>query len=123
MADGIWVRYTELSEVNDQLKSIVQELTDAASRTAAVQEAIGSPYGKTGLGRRVHDFESRWDDKRNELSADIDKVQKHVQGVLDGLRDWDVETASQMEIDVTGEQSEARPAAHAPAGGAPASAR
>ena len=34
MADGIWVRYTELSEVNDQLKSIVQELTDAASRTA-----------------------------------------------------------------------------------------
>lgn len=115
MTDGIWVRYTELSEVNDQLKSIVQELTDAASRTAAVQEAIGSPYGKTKLGRRVHDFESRWDDKRTELSTDIDKVQKHVQGVLDGLRDWDAETASQMEIDVTGAQSEARPAAHAPA--------
>lgn len=123
MADGIWVRYTELSEVNEQLRSIVQELNDAGSRTDAVQDAIGSPYGRTTLRSRVHDFEGRWDDKRKELSTDIDKVQKHVQGVLDGLRDWDAETASQMDIDVTGAHTEGRPVAPAPSGGVPASVR
>ncbi len=100
--DGIWVKYDELSRMNDQLKAIVEELEQAASRTDAVEQAVGTPYGKNRLRSRVHDFEGRWDDKRKDLSAEIDKVQKHVQGVLDGLKDWDQKTASQMEIDVTG---------------------
>jgi len=109
MADGIWVKYDELNRVNEQLKSIVEELNGAASRTDAVEEAIGTPYGKSRLRQRVHDFEGRWNDKRKELSTDIDKVQKHVQGVLDGLKDWDEKTASQMEVDVTGADTTARP--------------
>jgi len=110
MAEGIWVKYDELSRVNDQLKSIVEELNEAASRTDAVEEAVGTPYGKNRLRQRVHDFEGRWDDKRKELSGDIDKVQKHVQGVLDGLKDWDQQTASEMEVDVTGADKTGRPA-------------
>lgn len=100
--DGIWVKYDELSRVNDQLKAIVEELEQAASRTGDLEDAVGTPYGKTRLRSRVHDFEGRWDDKRKDLRSEIDKVQQHVQGVLDGLRDWDTDTASQMEIDVTG---------------------
>ncbi|MBO9625078.1 MAG: hypothetical protein J7484_01735 [Microbacterium sp.] len=103
--DGIWVKYDELSRMNDQLKAIVEELEQAASRTDAVQDAIGIPYGKARLRQRVHDFEGRWDDKRKDLKSEIDKVQKHVQGVLDGLKDWDQKTASKMEIDVTGAKS------------------
>ena len=108
MSDGIWVKYTELSRVNDQLKSIVQELAEAASRSDAVEAAIGNPYQKTQLRRKVGDFESRWDDKRKELATDIDRVQKHVQGVLDGLQEWDSQTAASMEVDVTAEH-DARP--------------
>ncbi|MFE6735286.1 hypothetical protein [Microbacterium sp. NPDC057650] len=110
MADGIWVKYTELSHINDQLKSIVSELEEAGERTDAVEEAVGSPYGLTRLRDRVHDFEGRWNDKRKELMTDIDKVQQHVQGVLDGLEKWDDETASKMEIDVTAENAPRRTA-------------
>lgn len=102
MAEAIWIKYDELSRVSDQLKVIVEELEQAAQRTDAVEAAIGTPYSKHRLRQRVHDFEGRWDDKRKELAADIDKVQKHVQGVLDGVSDWDAKTASQMDVDVTG---------------------
>ncbi|QTV80223.1 hypothetical protein [Microbacterium sp. NIBRBAC000506063] len=108
MSDGIWVRYTELARVNTQLATIVQELNDAASRTNDLEAAIGTPYGKRELRQKVGDFESRWDDKRKELAWDIDRVQKHVQGVLDGLEEWDAQTAASMEVDVTDEHA-ARP--------------
>jgi len=34
---------------------------------------------------------------RDELRDDLKKVQEHVQGVLDGFTDWDVETAKGLE--------------------------
>ncbi|MBS1698801.1 MAG: flagellar protein FlgN [Actinobacteria bacterium] len=103
MSDGIWIKYDELSAVNEKLKSIVSELDDAGSKTDAVQDAIGYPFGRDALRRKAGDFESRWDSKRSDLSRDIKKVQEHVQGVLDGCAKWDEETAKGMEVDATGE--------------------
>lgn len=108
MADGIWVKYTEMSAVNDKLKRIVSELDEAGSRTDELAGAIGEPFSQPGLKDKAHDFESRWDNRRKDLSRDIKKVQEHVQGVLDGLKDWDQQTAAQFEVDATGEHEPRR---------------
>jgi len=103
MAEAIWIKYEELSAVSLKLKDIVSELEGASSRTDAVQDAIDSPFGKSKLKDEVGDFESRWDDKRHDLARDIGKVQEHVQGVLDGCKKWDEDTAKSMEVDATGQ--------------------
>ena len=109
MSDGVWVHYTELEQIGTTLKSIVCELTDAGSRADDLDDAIGRPFGQDKLNDRAHDFESRWDDKRRDLARDIQKVQDHVQGILDGLKDWDQQTARQFDVDVSG-QHDPRPA-------------
>ncbi len=109
MADAIWIKYTELEAVNGKLKDIVSELNDAGSRTDELCEAIGTPFYDGRLRDKADDFESRWDDKRKHLASDIDKVQKHVQGVLDGCKKWDEETAKHLEVDATGGASQPRP--------------
>jgi hypothetical protein len=108
MSDGIWVHYTELENINTKLKNIVAELGEASSRAHALGDAIAHPFGQYKLNDKAHEFESRWDDKRNDLCRDITKVQEHVQGVLDGMKDWDQETAKQFEVDVSG-QHDPRP--------------
>lgn len=99
------MHYTELEQVNDKLKEIVTELDEASSRTDDLEDAIGNPFGKSALRKKAGDFESRWDDKRRDLSRDIAKVQQHVQGIVDGLKNWDADTAKQFEVDVSGENA------------------
>lgn len=108
MSDGVWIKYTELSQVNQKLKDIVTELEDAGSRTDELRDAIDKPFGRAQLSNAVHDFESRWDDRRRDLARDIKKVQEHVQGVLDGVKDWDTQAAAQFELDVSGEHTQPR---------------
>nr|WP_274637712.1 hypothetical protein [Microbacterium bovistercoris] len=102
------MHYTQLEQVNEKLKAIITELDEASSRADDLDEAIAHPFGQNKLNDRAHDFESRWDDKRRDLSRDIGKVQQHVQGVVDGMKDWDHDTAAQFEVDVSG-QHEPRP--------------
>lgn len=92
----VLIKFEDLGTLNDYLKTIVAELEGAKSRADDLEAAIGDPFGRNELREAVEDFEDRWDDKRSELSADIKKVQEHVQGVLDGFKDWDVETANGM---------------------------
>lgn len=107
--EAIWIEYDKLTKVNEQLKTIIEELQQAASRSDDVEGAIGSPYGHTRLRQRVHDFEGRWNDRRSALVGEIEKVQQHVQGVIEGVEEWDTSTAAQMEIDVTGSTTAPRP--------------
>lgn len=109
MAESIWVDYTKLSIVNAQLKIILTELDEAGSRTDEVQDAIGRHHPYRRLSSRVGDFESQWDDRRRDLVRDITKVQEHFQGVLDGLDEWDSQTAASFEVDATGANTAPRP--------------
>lgn len=109
MAEGIWVKYTELNQVNEKLKRIVTELDEAGSRTDELQNAIGTAYPYRRLSDKVHDFEGQWDDRRRDLARDIKKVQEHFQGVLDGLEEWDSSTAAQFEVDATGDNHTPQP--------------
>ena len=92
----VLIKFDDLSTLNDYLKTIVTEFDSAEDRAVVLEDAIGDPYGRNDLREAVEDFEDRWDDKRDELRDGIKKVQEHVQGVIDGFTDWDVETAASM---------------------------
>lgn len=109
MADVVWVNYSSLERTSGQLERILSELEDAASLSGDLLSAIGRPYGRGALRDRVDSFESGWDNRRGDLARDITKIREHVVGVLDGFRDWDDETAAQMDIDASGLSSASRP--------------
>lgn len=92
----VLIKFEDLGTLNEYLQAIVAEFDEAEDRADVLEGAIGDPYGRNDLREAVEDFEDRWDDKRDELRDGIKQVQEHVQGVLDGFTDWDVETAASM---------------------------
>lgn len=97
MGDGVLIKYTELKAVGDNLKKIVEELKEASNRADVLEGAIGDPYGKNKLREAAEEFEDGWDDRRNALLEDIEKVEQHVAGVLEGFEKWDTDTSNEME--------------------------
>lgn len=96
MAD-VFIRYSELKELDEHLKSIMKELEDASDRADALEHAIGNPYGKDRLREAAEEFEDGWDDRRRGLAEDLGEVQKHVDGVVTGFEKWDKETADKFD--------------------------
>ncbi|WP_405373051.1 MULTISPECIES: hypothetical protein [unclassified Microbacterium] len=111
MTDAVWINFSTLQHTSTRLENIVGELEDAGDLADELADAIGSPYGKGALSDKVSDFEGRWNDRRSDLVRDITKIQEHVQGVLDGFKDWDAETAAEMDIDASGTTDATRPSA------------
>ena len=95
--NDVLVKFGDLTTLSDALKKIVEEFDSAEKRADVLEGAIGDPYGRNDLREAVEDFEDRWDDKRDELRDSIQKVQEHVESVIQGFTDWDVETAASME--------------------------
>jgi len=92
----VLVTYDQLTELNDSLKNIIEELKNASNRADELEAAIGDPYGRNDLREAAEEFEDGWDDRRNKLREDIEKVQQHVEGVVKGFEEWDTDTSSQM---------------------------
>ena len=97
----VLIMFDDLHTLNDYLKKIVEEFDVAEDRAGRLEAAIGDPYGRNTLREAVEDFEDRWNDKRNELRDGMKRVQEHVQGVIKGFSDWDVETAAGMSTQST----------------------
>lgn len=97
MSDGVLIKYDELKAVDESLKKIIEELKEASKRSNELEDAIDRPYGKSKLRDEASNFESGWDDRRNALLEDIEKVEQHVAGVLEGFAEWDTDTANEME--------------------------
>jgi len=86
-----------METLNTQLLNIISELEQASSQGEALQAAIDAPYGDTRLRDEVGEFESRWEDKRGELTDSLKKIQEHVQDVIDGFSEGDSEMANSMQ--------------------------
>lgn len=93
----VYITYDELSDVDNWLKNIIEEFKEAEHRQDDLKEAIGKPFGKGELSDLEHDFEGRWDDRRNKLRGDLEKVQQHVDGVIKGFQKWDKESTQKKE--------------------------
>ena len=96
MAD-IYITLDQLEQVVTQLEAITDEFDNATSNSEALESAIGKPFGEGKLRDKARDFEERWDDKRGELNDSLKGIKEHVQGVVDGIKDWDAQTAIQLQ--------------------------
>ncbi|MFE6645498.1 flagellar protein FlgN [Nocardioides sp. NPDC057772] len=96
MAD-ILIKIVELETVKRSLDSIVDEFENATDSSEDLEADIGDPFDRSELRDKACDFEERWDDKRNDLKDSLKKVSEHIKGVIDGIENWDSETALQFE--------------------------
>ena len=94
---GVKVSYDELGELSTQLRNIVGEFEDAGGRRKDLENAVDRPYGKGELKDAAHDFEGRWDDRRKRLMESCKGVADHVDGVIQGFQEFDVEAAQKSE--------------------------
>lgn len=95
MAD-IYIKFDELRTAKGQLDDIIDEFDKAKDNADDLEEAIGDPFGKNNLRENVEDFEDRWDSKRDNLNESLKAVRDHIAGVIDGVTDWDSETAAKL---------------------------
>ncbi|QYJ05592.1 hypothetical protein KUV85_07920 [Nocardioides panacisoli] len=89
----VYIALDQLNEVKTQLDAIITEFENATANSEALEAAIGNPFGESSLRDKARDFEERWDDKRNDLKEGLAGVRDHVQGVIEGVEQWDSETA------------------------------
>ncbi|KRC61484.1 hypothetical protein ASE14_11505 [Agromyces sp. Root81] len=107
----VYLNMQALDEVLSGLSSAITEFDEASEVSSGLQDAVGRPDERGSLRSRVDDFESDWNNTRNELSSSLDEIRTHLQDVIDGWRDWDSEAAAAMQSN--GPDND--PAAHEPA--------
>ncbi len=95
MAD-VYIKLSQLEQVVTELEAIVNEFDHATSLSEELEAAISDPFGHSDLRDKARDFEERWDDKRGELKDGLKGVKDHVDGVIEGVEQWDSETAIQL---------------------------
>jgi predicted nucleic acid-binding Zn-ribbon protein len=92
MAD-VYITLDKLEQVVTDLEAIISEFEKATSLSEELEAAIGDPFGESKLREEAQEFEERWDDKRNQLKDGLEGVRDHVKGIVDGIEEWDAETA------------------------------
>lgn len=95
MAD-VYIKFDELKTAKEDLDAIIEEFEKASSRADALEDAIGDPYGKDKLRENAEDFEDRWNHKRDQLKDGLKGVLDHMKAVIDGVQDWDSDTAAKL---------------------------
>lgn len=95
----VLIPYEVLNELNGSLKQIIVEFDKAGSRSNALEQAIGTPYDRSGLRDQADRFESEWDDKRETLKQDVEEIQKHVEEVGKSWTEWDEEASRSLSVD------------------------
>lgn len=89
----VYITLDKLEQVVTDLEAIISEFEKATSLSEELEAAIGDPFGESKLREEAQEFEERWDDKRNQLKDGLEGVKDHVKGILDGIEEWDAETA------------------------------
>lgn len=96
MAD-IAISLDRLETMSSQLKEIIEEFENVETRSEELQDAIGVPFGRSDLQDLAGDFEERWDIQREDLKEGLTDVREHLDGVIEGVEEWDTETAISLE--------------------------
>ena len=92
MAD-VFIKIDVLDQTVKKLESIIDEFDHAVGNADELEGAIGNPFGRGSLRSKADDFEQRWDMKRSDLKDELSGVRDHMKGIVDGVKDWDAQTA------------------------------
>lgn len=96
MAD-VAISLDRLETMSSQLKEIIEEFENVETRSEELQDAIGVPFRRSELQDLAGDFEERWDIQREDLKEGLTDVREHLDGVIEGVEEWDTETAISLD--------------------------
>ena len=83
-----------LRAADEGLRASIAEFEHASQTTDGLERAIGRPDDRTRLRDRAHDFEGEWNDRRAILTENLAKVKEHLEAIIAGWSDWDVEACA-----------------------------
>lgn len=86
-----------LRDARDTLKTAKDDFENAGSINDTLEQAIGTPQGKSKLRDRVGWFESNWSGNRDELTESVENVYKRLDGIIEGWDEWEAEASAQIE--------------------------
>jgi hypothetical protein len=86
-----------LRDARDTLKTAKDDFENSGSINDTLEQAIGTPQGKSKLRDRVGWFESNWSGNRDELTESVENVYKRLDGIIEGWDEWEAEASAQIE--------------------------
>ena len=93
--DRLTVDTVAVRSLADNLATVHQSLADAQTTTASLSTMVGHAH----LGSVIDDFSGKWDDRRRELSEQLDTLRSMSTGVADGFDSLDSELATALTTD------------------------
>lgn len=97
MANGVYIPMTRMKSVSRGLTDVITEFEEASSNQDGAADAIGTPADKTELKSAMGEFESAWDDRRTKLKRQLQSLQEHIDGLVEGFENGDIELASSLD--------------------------
>lgn len=86
-----------LREARTGLRASIEAFSEAASFTDGIERAIGRPDDRGSLRDKAHDFEGKWNDKRDALAENLQNIEEQLSSIVDGWTEWDSQTAADLE--------------------------
>ncbi|WP_127820080.1 hypothetical protein [Microbacterium sp. CPCC 204701] len=96
--DDIDVPMRSMSDLERALKDTIAEFDAATRNSEALESAIGSPLGRTGLRSQAQRFEEAWNDKRQTLRDHLEELLERVSGTRQAWQDLDRELATAADV-------------------------
>lgn len=96
MAD-VFISLDRLETMSSQLGEIIEEFESAEDRSEELQDAIDTPFSRADLQDLADEFEDRWDLERDQLKDGLTEIRDHLDAVIEGVEEWDSETALSLE--------------------------
>ncbi len=93
---SVKISYDDLGALYTNLLATQIEFEDASKRSGDLSDDIDSPYGRSELRDKTHDFEGQWDDRRNKLNEGLKAVTEQAKTVLEGFGDFDTQVAAEL---------------------------
>ncbi|WP_072314591.1 hypothetical protein [Agrococcus sp. Marseille-P2731] len=94
---NVKVDYSKLSTLSRRLRDIIDEFDEASARREDLEAAVDRPDGHATLQDRVREFESQWDDRRNQLKDGLENVLERTDKTLEAWQTGDEELAASVE--------------------------
>ncbi len=79
------IQFELLDQLATDLAAIAREYRNADDFSATVADAVGHD----GLGERVREFSTKWNDRRENMTEQVEALQSQVESIRDAFQDVD----------------------------------
>lgn len=86
-----------LEAARASLSSAIGDFKSASSFNNDLERAVANPDDRDELRRKVGDFESDWNDRREDLAEMLQEIHDGLDKIVTEWDKWDTETARELE--------------------------